>query len=386
MENDTQTSGAPSIGKTVVWLIVLLLVVGGFYWYGGKTEPQESIKIGGAFGLTGICAEFGEGELKAVTLAIEEANASGGVNGKRLELVSEDTQCENKTTVNAFQKLISIDNVSAIIGPTWGDSFQGGYPLAQAANIISISPSTAIEALEISKQPISLIFSTWFPARTETTALQEYVFSQGVRRIAIVHDQDPFGIMSAEVFKERAAQNDIEVVDEQEVAVETTDFRTIISKLKLKSFDAIFSSFITPESKAIFIQQLREQGIPVPVLSTADIQNPALLASFSKALEGVIYTYPKGAGGYDAFAKKYKEKFGTEPEGPSASNAYDAVTVFVAAMKKGSVAGKELERALLETSIPGVTYDRLKFSDKHQVVGGEFEVKTVKDGKFVNVK
>ena len=374
--------------KTIWAIIVIVLVVLGGWWLAQKpnTAAGETIKIGGALGLTGICAEFGEGELKATTLAVEEINAAGGINGKQLELISEDTQCDNKTTVSAFQKLINVDKVAAIIGPTWGDSFQGGYSFSQQAEIVSISPSTAIEALEISKQPVHFIFSTWFPARTETSALQRYALSQRIKKVAVIHDQDPFGIMSAEVFKERAEQNSIEIVDEQEVAVETVDFRTVIAKIRTKTFDAVFASFITPESKAIFIKQAREQGIRVPILSTAEIQNPSLLASFSQVLEGVIYTYPKGSDDFDVFAEKYKTRFGVEPEGPSASNAYDAVTILVAAMKKGGTEGKELERALLETSIPGVTYDTLRFSEKHQITGGEFEIKTIKDGEFVKVQ
>lgn len=121
-----------------------------------------------------------------------------------------------------------------------------------------------------------------------------------------------------------------------------------------------------------------------PVLSTAEIQNPALLSSFASVLEGVIYTYPNGARGFDAFAKKYTERFGGEP-GPSASNAYDAVNVLIAAMKKRAV-GEKLPQALLDINIPGVTYDTLKFSNKHQIAGGEFEIKTVRNGEFVTVQ
>ncbi|MDO8564664.1 MAG: ABC transporter substrate-binding protein, partial [bacterium] len=137
--------------KKTIWIAVVILLMLGVWWFAKdpKTVDGETIKIGGAFGLSGICAEFGEGELRAVTLAIEEVNAAGGVNGKLLELITEDTQCENKTTVNAFQKLINVNRVSAIIGPTWGDSFQGGYAISQKAKVVSVSPSTAIEALEI---------------------------------------------------------------------------------------------------------------------------------------------------------------------------------------------------------------------------------------------
>ena len=386
MENDTQTSGAPSIGKTVVGLIVLLLIVGGFVWYGSPTKSQESIKIGGAFGLTGICAEFGEGELKAATLAIEEANASGGVNGKRLELVSEDTQCENRTTVSAFQKLINVDKVSAVIGPTWGDTFQSGYPISRDADVLAIGASSALESLEFTGASNDLVFSTWFPQHREIDALEEYIAKQGLKSVSIVHDQDPFGAMMGKLFKDQAARHGLEVIEEEEVAVGVQDYRTFIIKVKAEKPDAIFISFVSSDHKAIFMKQAKELGIVTPIFASADTENPALLSSFASALEGVVYTFPKGAKGYDEFARKYRERFGEEPKA-SASHAYDAMHALAAALQKsGSQSGKELQNALLTLSIPGATYDMVEFTEKHQVSGGEFEIKTVKDGKFVNVK
>ena len=367
--------------KYIIWLCLLIVSVTVIWLSSGKSK-SNTIKIGAALGQTGICAEFGEGELKAVTLAVEEINKLGGVNGKQINLIAEDTQCENKTTVSAFQKLINIDKVAAIIGPTWGDSFQGGYPIAYEKKIVSVSPSTAIEALEITKQPIDFIFSTWFPARLETDALQKFALKKGLKKIVIVHDQDPFGIMSAMVFKERSALNGLEITDEYTTAVDTSDFRTIISRIKAKSPDAIFSSFITPESKAIFIKQARQLGIRNPILSTAEIQNPSLLSGFGDVLEGVIYTYPKGAKGFDDFAIKYKERFGVEPQGPSASNAYDAVHILVEAMRQGG----DFENKLLTASIGGATYDTLKFSSQHQVSDGAFEIKTIKGKQFIRVE
>src|SRR3989338_2875266 len=330
--------------KTIWAIIVIILVILGGWWLAQKpnTAAGETIKIGAALGLTGICAEFGEGELKATTLAVEEINAAGGINGKQLELISEDTQCDNKTTVSAFQKLINVDKVAAIIGPTWCDSFQAGYPLLREKQIVSISPSAAIEALEFNRQPLDFIFSTWFPQRKEIAALQKHALSRELTRFVIVHDTDPFGAMMANLFKEEAEKQGISIIEEHKVTVGTLDFKTIIARIKSKKPDALFVSFFGPDSKAIFIKQARELGVTQDTFSSADIQNPALLSSFASILEGVIYTYPKGAGGFDAFAKKYADKYGVEPQGPSASKAYDAVTILVAAMKKGGTEGREL--------------------------------------------
>src|SRR3989344_4144241 len=93
---DSLPLNAPRV-KKIIWIVAVTLVLTGGTWLvrESKAISDKTIKIGGAFGQSGICAEFGEGELKGATLAIEEVNASGGVLGKPLELISEDTHCEN---------------------------------------------------------------------------------------------------------------------------------------------------------------------------------------------------------------------------------------------------------------------------------------------------
>lgn len=353
---------------------------------GGDERIGAPIKIGGAFGQTGICAEFGEGEFRAATLAVEDINASGGILGREVVLIAEDTLCENKGAANATRKLVDVDKVSAIVGPTWGDTFQSGYPISRAAHVLSIGPSSALESLVYTGVSNELVFSTWFPQNLEIDALQTHIASQGLKTVLIIHDQDPFGAMMGMLFKDQASRNGLEVIGEEVILTDQIDFRTFIARMKAKKPDAVFASFVSPEHKAIFFKQAKELGFATRLFASADTENPALLASFSGALEGIVYTSPKGASGYDEFAQRYEKRFG-EKARVSSSHAYDAVNVLVAAIKKaGTTDGLALERALLSVEIPGVTYNTLRFSDKHQIIGGEFIIKTVRDGKFVVLK
>jgi len=373
--------------KTTWAVILIVLVVLGGWWTIKKpnTAAGETIKIGGAFGLSGICAEWGEGDLKAAQLAIEELNAAKEL-AKPIELIVEDTQCDGKATVNAVQKLIFVDKVEALIGPTWGDSFQGAFPLIRENKIVALLPSASIEAIEFNKQPLDFIFSTWFPQRAEIVTLQKYAVARGFKTFAVAYDADPFNAMMADLFRTEARNNGITILEEHEVIIGTQDFRTVLARIKAKSPNAFFVAVQDTSSKATFLKQAREIGIKAQLFSSADIQNLSLLQSSASVLEGVIYTYPKAGKNSEQFLARYRKRFNSEPQGPSASNAYDAVNILVAAMKKGGTEGKVLERALLETSIPGVTYDTLQFSEKHQIAGGEFEIKTIKDGKFIKAK
>ena len=357
-----------------------------YYAFFGVHKTDDRIRLGGAFGLSGNCAAWGEGEMKAAQMAVDESNASGGINGKKINFIIEDTQCENKTTVNAIKKLISADGVQAIIGPTWGDAYQGASAVLHNAKIAGVSPDTAMEALELEHQPIDYIFSTYAPQRKEITALQTYAIKTGIKKIAMVWDQDSYSTMMTRLFKETALAHDMMIVDEHEMPTGNQDFRTIIAKIKSVNPDGVFISFLAPHTKASFLKQTKELGFTGVLLSVADIQDESVLKSFGRLMDGVIYTYPVMSAGQTAFREAYRVKYQADPQGPAAVNAYDAVRIVVEAMRSGASTGEEIKNALLRVRIKGAFIPDFGFNAKHQIDGGDFEVKTVRNGAFVPLK
>ena len=130
------------------WIGAVVIVIIAWWFLANYQKPEVAttpIKIGLAVGLTGYAANWGEGEVKAIELALDKYR---GQISDPVELIIEDTKSEGLDTVNATKKLIDVDKGVAIIGPTWGDSFQGGYPLAEQAHVAVISSSAALEAVE----------------------------------------------------------------------------------------------------------------------------------------------------------------------------------------------------------------------------------------------
>lgn len=364
--------------KYIIGILVVILVLEGIYLlrngYGNGGGGEKAIKIGGAFGLSGVCAEWGEGELKAAQIAADEMN---------IHIIIEDTQCENKTTVNAIHKLIQVDGMQAIVGPTWGDAYQGASAVIRRAKIAAISPDTAMEALEFQREPIDFIFSTYPPQRAEIQALQNFAAGHRLKTVAMVWDQDSYSAMMTRLFKEAAPENDIAIREEHEMPTGTQDFRTIIAKIKKNTPNAVFISFLAPHTKASFLKQARELGLQSMILSAADIQDASVLKSFGSLMDGVIYTYPQATDRQKEFIAKYRKKYNEDPQGPAAANAYDAVRMLAEAVRQGARTGSEIQQKLMAIAIPGTFIDVLNFNEKHQVRGGEFQVKTVRDGKFV---
>lgn len=371
--------------KFMICAAAMAAVVAYYAFFAGQ-KPDDRMRLGGAFGLSGNCAEWGEGEKKAAEMAVDEINASGGVNGKKINFIIEDTQCENKTTVNAIIKLVHADGVQAIIGPTWGDAYQGASAVLNNAKIAGVSPDTAMEALELEGQPIDYIFSTYAPQRKEITALQAYAVGAGIKKIAMVWDQDSYSTMMMRLFKEAAPARNIAITDEHEMPTGNQDFRTVIAKIISAHPDGVFISFLAPHTKASFLKQAKELGLRSRLLSAADIQDESVLKSFGRLMDGVIYTYPVATASQQAFKEAYRAKYRTDPQGPAAVNAYDAVRIVAEAVRSGAASGEEIRDALLTVRIRGAFINDLGFDAKHQIGGGDFEVKTVRNGAFVPLK
>ncbi|MDB5260018.1 MAG: Extracellular ligand-binding receptor [Candidatus Nomurabacteria bacterium] len=353
---------------------------------GAHKENGDTVKVGGALALTNYCSSWGEDELKSITLAIEEANKSGGINGHPLELITEDTECSQKGTVNAVSKLIDSDKAEIIIGPTWSDTYQSGYPVINNNKIVSITPSAAIEAVIYGKLPIDYIFSTYFPQRKEVQAMESYMNQNNKRNIVIMHDQDPFGVILMSIFKDEADAHNIKVIKEYTLPTNYIDFRTEIAELKNMNIDGIYASFPNPEKKGKFLKQAHDLGLTVQLFSSADVQDAELVKQFSSTMNGVIYTYPEASGGYEEFKANFISKYGTEPSGPSVTNAYDATNVAINALRKHYENGIDIKTAVEKTNIPGVTVPNIQFNDIHGIKDSQFVIKTIKNGKFVEIK
>ncbi len=356
--------------------------------YGVSQAPRDSasLNIGVAAALTGGADEWGQGELRATQMVVDEANAAGGVNGQQIKLVVQDTLSDNKGTVNAVAHLINIDRVPLILGPTWGDSYFGGNVIAQKARVVLLSPSTAIESAEADEN-LDYHFSTWWPMLPEVQALQSYMQQHGVKKVALLRDEDAYTTNVAELFVASAAQSSLTVIDQVKVPVGTSDFRTNLVKLKQKNPDGFVVLISDLSQLGPFLKQAKELGVTVPTFATASSQNTALLADYAQYMESLVYTYPKTIEDdtYKQVVADYTKKYGQAPSSPSFVNAYNAAQAVVEVLKTGARTSDEIKAALYKLQMPGVGLREVSFNEKGQIGTADFEIKTVRHGQFTTV-
>src|SRR3989338_7543873 len=174
---------------TIVVSISILLFIGILYYLQTKTRPLGTLRIGGAFALSGFASQWGEADRNGAMLAIEESNQTGGINGKRVEMIIEDTASDNTKTVFAVHKLVDVDGVQIILGPTWLDFFGGATPLAKEKQVILVTPSGAISAIK-ELEDYQYVFSTWYRSDYETRDLAQYLADNNQKRVALFFTND----------------------------------------------------------------------------------------------------------------------------------------------------------------------------------------------------
>lgn len=160
MEPDANGGGF-SLGKAILWLVVLVLIVGGFILYGsrsGATKKVEPIKIGFIGALTGAASQIGQGGLAAVQTAVDELNAAGGVNGRMLSVVAQDDLCTPESAMSATAALVDTEKVSAIVSSACPSSLR------------TLASSTAVAQI-----PVVAVC----PDDSQAALVNDYTFSVG---------------------------------------------------------------------------------------------------------------------------------------------------------------------------------------------------------------
>ena len=332
MEPEVQGNGS-SVRKTITWLVVLVLVVGGLVVYGSKrgddkeAVSKEPIKIGVIAPLTGDAAVYGEPARNVYQMAVEEINGSGGVNGQMLELVIEDGKCNGKDGSNAAQKLINVDKVQVIIGGICSSETIASAPIAETQKIVLFSPGASSPDLT----GISPYFFRNYPSdASQGKTLAEVANGKGWKKVAILQEQTDYALGIYKAFSVRFEELGGTIVKEETSSSET-DFRSQLTKLKAVNADAFFVDTQTPAvSERIFKQMQDLKWKPQIIVNDVTGGNPSTVTAYKDLLEGALTAEFIADASNPKFTKllaDYKTKYGADlPYGTSyGTTEYDAV-------------------------------------------------------------
>jgi len=228
-----------------------------------KGKQSEKYEVGVILPLTGPLAEYGKPLKQGMDLALSEINNSGGINGKKLELILEDDKSTSNDAINADNKLINSDKVKLVLGPLSSGNSLATAPISEKSKVVQISFLAGIPQFSQAGDYIFRIYpSSELGARF---ASQEAIKLFNPKKIAIMYANNPFGEASKIIYTEVANSKNVEVVSTQTFLDGDKDFKTQLLKIKSANPDLILCSTYWAEG-AIILKQMVEMNIKIPII------------------------------------------------------------------------------------------------------------------------
>ena len=371
--------------KTVMLgLLAILASVVGLVWLlrARQHRRPSRIEIGAVLPLTGSAAVWGQNVKKGMDLALDQVNAAGGVRGRQLQVLYEDSEGLPRNSVSALTKLIDADGIQVAIGDVASSSVLSMAPIANARKVVILSPGASNPDISHAGP---FVFRNWHSDAQEGVFLAEVAFNKlRMRQVSIIYVNNGYGKGLEEVFSKRFAEIGGKIRTSQAFDQGATDFRAQLTRIKSSGCDGIFMPGYPQEMPEV-LKQAKELGITKQFLCPSAFEDQQTLNLAGPAAEGVIYDYPKQGDlsrPYVAnFYKDYQRRYGTPP-GALSDTGYDALMLIVQAMKTSGLSGTEIQKGLRRIkNYPGVAGDTT--FDEHGDIVKEFVLKTVKGGEFV---
>ncbi len=322
--------------------------------------PQGTLLIGMVGSLTGPEAHFGLGTRDGVTLAIEEANAAGGVAGRTLALRAYDAQSKPEEAATAAMRLVLEDRVALVIGENASSNTLAMAPAVAKAGVPLISPSATNPKVTSAGGPY--VFRVCFVDSFQGQAMAGFARrTLKLSRLAVLTDlKSDYSVGLGDVFRRRFAELGGTVVAEESYAKGDTDFRSALTRVKASHPDGVFIPGYYSDAGPI-ARQARELGIQAVLLGGDGWDSGGKLAELGgAAVEGAYYSThfspdnPSAA--VQRFLHSYQSRFGRLPDALGALG-YDAARVGIAALRASAgVGGATLRAAIAATrDFEGVT-------------------------------
>ncbi len=359
----------------------------------------DEIVVGFMVPLTKKGASYGVQSRAATEVAVEEINAAGGINGRKLRMVTKDTEGDNALAIQLARGLIDKDQVLAAHGPQWSAEAEAVFPICERSKILCFSPTST-------KPGVSAPYSWAFRNTVDENVLVPQTLSwvkeryPWVKKAAILTDvKDAYSkSLGQDTFRPQLKQFGIEVVEEVDYLTGDTDFSAHITKIKAKNPDMIAVGGTWVET-ANMMKEAQKQDLRVLWVGGVGMGNARIIENAGLAAEGAVHnaTYDKDATTEmnQSYVRRLLAKVPNETPHWPAANCYDAMKMLAYAIKQANVTNTpktlEADRKKVRDALAAVKdFPALTSADGKitivDVVNGKHAGDAIKKGTLIQVQ
>ena len=352
----------------------------------------ETVKLGAILAVTGPASFLGAPESKTLEMLVEEANAKGGINGRKVELIIKDTGADPQKAVSFAKQLIDEDKVFAIIGPSTSGETMQIKNIAEEGKTILLSCAAA----EVIVNPVAKwVFKVAPSDRYAVEMIYRQMKTMGISKIGVLSSNTGFGKAGKEQIEKYAAEHGIQILVSEVYDKSATDLTAEVTKLKAANVQAVLNWSIEP-AQAIVLKNVRQIGMTVPIFQSHGFANIHYARTAGAAAEGVLFPASRlviadvlqdsnpQKSVVLAYKKAYERTFG-EDVSTFGGHAYDAFMILLRSIKEKGT-DREKVRIAIENMKGFVgTAGMFNFSsaDHNGLDISAFAMLTVRNGRFV---
>jgi len=363
-----------------------------------KTDGGGTWKIGAVLELTGKSSVWGVPQRDAIQMAVEQINANGGINGKQLELIVYDNESNETKSLVAAKKLVSQDEVLAIIGASTTPTTMPLIPYVTQEEVPLVSVGSGDEIV----QPVEerkWIFKTPSNNRDISVRIAEYLKEKGKTKVAFISVNNAYGDSGKQAFEKVAQEYGIEIIGAEKFGATDNDMKPQLTRIKSLNPDAVIVWAIPPAA-SIVNRNFWELKMDSMLIYSSGAGANAFVELAGEAAEGTYMATGKiwvvdqlpdddpQKATIQNYVKAYEERYNSKPS-PIDGMAYDAALLVAEAIKQAS-AGGEVTRATIRdglekvNNLVGLTGIFNTSPDNHQGLKPEDIVMLqVQNGKWV---
>lgn len=368
-----------------------LLMAGALAGCGGgaKQEAANEIKIGGNFELTGSVANYGKQAVNGIQLAIKQANAAGGINGKQIKLVMADNKSEAAEATNAITKLITQDKVVTVLGPATSSNTIATLQVSQDNKVPLITPTGTSEKITVDNgKTRPYAFRSCFIDPLQGTIMANFASNTLKAKTAAIYidSSSDYSKGLAQSFESVFTKNGGQILGQEAFLQKDQDFKSTLTKIKAMNPDVVFLPAYYEEVGKI-VKQAREMGMNMPFLG-ADGWDDAKVVEIAGAapLNNTYFCSHFSSQDTDPnvvkFREAYKQEYNQEP-GVFAALGYDAGLFLIDALKRAnSTDPAKIRDALEQTKNLQLSTGLMTVDANHNPIKSVV-VLEMKDGKQV---